>query len=127
MVLASVLELVIIGDNSIDLSSMPNQPTPKFSISALAIRRHIGTFMLALALVVVGIFFIFRLQVDLLPAITYPRIGLRLDAPGVAPDVAVEEITKPLEEALSATEGVELVFSETREGSIRIDNHNRFN
>ncbi len=109
------------GDDLIDLSSMPNQPTPKFSISALAIRRHIGTLMLALALVVVGIFFIFRLQVDLLPAITYPRIGLRLDAPGVAPDVAVEEITKPLEEALSATEGVELVFSETREGSIRID------
>jgi multidrug efflux pump subunit AcrB len=100
---------------------MVNQPSPKLSLSALAIRRHIGTFMVTLALVVVGIFFLFRLQVDLLPAINYPRIGLRLDAPGVSPEVAVEEITKPLEEALSATEGVELVFSETREGGVRVD------
>lgn len=100
---------------------MLNQSSSKLSISAIAIRRHIGTLMLTLALIVVGIFFIFRLQIDLLPAITYPRIGLRLDAPGVSPDVAVEEITKPLEESLSATEGVELIFSETSEGRVRID------
>ncbi|MGK7877863.1 MAG: efflux RND transporter permease subunit [Xenococcaceae cyanobacterium] len=91
------------------------------SLSAIAIRRHIGTLMLTLAVVVVGVFFIFRLQVDLLPSITYPRIGLRVDAPGVSPEVAVEEVTKPLEEALSATEGVVQVFSETREGRVRID------
>jgi CzcA family heavy metal efflux pump len=100
----------------------PSPPQPKpFSLSAIAIRRHIGILMLTLAVIVVGVFFIFRLQVDLLPAITYPRIGLRLDAPGVSPDVAVEEVTKPLEEALSATEGVVQVFSQTREGRISID------
>lgn len=100
---------------------MFNQSSSKFSISEISIRRHIGTFMLAIALVVVGILFVFRLQVDLLPAITYPRIGLRLEAPGIAPEVAIEEITKPLESALSATEGVELLYSETREGRISID------
>lgn len=92
-----------------------------FSLTALAIRRHIGVLMLTLAVIVVGVFFLLRLQVDLLPSITYPRIGLRADAPGIAPQVAVEEVTKPLEEALSATEGVVQVFSQTREGSIRID------
>jgi hydrophobe/amphiphile efflux-1 (HAE1) family protein len=100
---------------------MVQSPPPHPSLSALSIRRHIGVLMLTLAVIVVGIFFIFRLQVDLLPAITYPRIGLRADAPGVSPEVAVEEITKPLEEVLSATEGVVQVFSETREGRIRID------
>ncbi|MDJ0575177.1 MAG: efflux RND transporter permease subunit [Xenococcaceae cyanobacterium MO_234.B1] len=95
-----------------------NQPK---SLSAIAIRRHIGTLMLTLAVIVVGIFFIFRLQVDLLPAITYPRIGLRVDVPGVSPEVAVQEITKPLEEALTATEGVVQVVSNTREGRVRID------
>ena len=93
----------------------------KNSISAVAIRRHIGTLMLALAVIVVGIFFIFRLQVDLLPAITYPRIGLAVTAPGVSPEVALEEITKPLEEALGATEGVVQIYSSTREGRVRIN------
>ncbi|MGB8691272.1 MAG: efflux RND transporter permease subunit, partial [Microcoleus sp.] len=77
-----------------------------FSISAIAIRRHIGTLMLTLAIIVVGIFYITQLPVDLLPSITYPRISVRLDAPGVSPEVAVDEITRPLEQGLSATEGV---------------------
>ena len=93
----------------------------KLSLSTLAIRRHVGTLMITLAVVVVGIFFLFRLQVDLLPAITYPRIGVRVDAPGISPEVAIEEVTKPLESALSATEGLVQIFSETREGRIRVD------
>ncbi|MEQ8537544.1 MAG: efflux RND transporter permease subunit [Coleofasciculus sp. D1-CHI-01] len=93
----------------------------KLSISAIAIRRHIGTLVLTLAVIVLGIFFILQIQVDLLPSITYPRIGLRLGAPGISPEVAVEEITKPLEQGLSATEGVIQVFSQTREGRISLD------
>ncbi|WP_346292524.1 efflux RND transporter permease subunit [Sphaerothrix gracilis] len=93
----------------------------KPSLSRTAIRRHIGTLMLTLAVIVLGLFFITRLPVDLLPSITYPRIGLRLDAPGVSPEVAVDEVTRPLEQALAATEGVEQIFSQTREGRISID------
>lgn len=102
--------------------TLMSPPTPSgFSISRLAIRRHIGTLMLTLALVVVGVFSLLNLQVDLLPAITYPRIGVRLSAPGVSPEVAVNEITKPLEEALSATEGVVQLYSLTREGQVSLD------
>ena len=92
-----------------------------FSLSAISIRQHIGTLMLTLAVIVLGVFFIVKLPVDLLPSITYPRIGVRLQAPGVSPEVAVDEITKPLEEAFSATEGVIQVFSQTREGQINLD------
>jgi hydrophobe/amphiphile efflux-1 (HAE1) family protein len=91
------------------------------SISTLAIRRHIATLMLAIAVVVLGFFTVTRLPVDLLPSITYPRIGVRLDAPGISPEVAVDEITRPLEQALAATDGVAQVFSQTREGRISID------
>ena len=77
--------------------------------------------MLAIAVVVMGVFFITRLPVDLLPSITYPRIGMRLDAPGISPEVAVDEITRPLEEGLAATEGVVQIYSQTREGRISID------
>ena len=92
-----------------------------FSISAIAIRRHIGTLMLTLAVIVIGIFFLFNIQVDLLPSITYPRIGLRVSVPGISPEVAVDEVTRPLEEGLAATEGVVQIFSQTREGQVSVD------
>ena len=98
-----------------------NGKSAGFSISAIAIRQHIGTLMLTVAVVVLGIFFFTTIQVDLLPSITYPRIGVRLDAPGISPEVAVDEITRPLEEALAATENVEQVFSRTREGQVSLD------
>ncbi|BAZ86449.1 efflux RND transporter permease subunit [Dolichospermum compactum] len=92
-----------------------------FSLSAISIRQHIGTLMLTLAVVVMGVFFMLRLPVDLLPSITYPRIGVRMEAPGISPEVAIDEITKPLEESFSSTEGVLQVFSQTREGNISLD------
>jgi multidrug efflux pump subunit AcrB len=100
---------------------MQNSGKSGFSLSATSIRQHIGTLMLTLTVIVLGVFFLAQLQVDLLPSITYPRIGVRLSAPGVSPEVAVEEITKPLEEALSATEGVVQVYSQTREGQVSLD------
>ena len=98
-----------------------NAVSSSTSISTVAIRRHIGVLMLAVAVIVMGLFFITRLPVDLLPSITYPRIGLRLDAPGVSPEVAVDEITRPLEQGLAATEGVVQIYSQTREGRISVD------
>lgn len=92
-----------------------------FSVSTLAIRRHIGTMMLTLAVIVVGIFMITSIPVDLLPSITYPRIGVRLETGGIAPEIAIEEITRPLEEVFTATEGVELIYSQTRENSVSLD------
>ncbi|MEA5601497.1 efflux RND transporter permease subunit [Nostoc sp. UHCC 0252] len=92
-----------------------------FSISATSIRQHIGTLMLTLAVIVMGVFFVAKLPVDLLPSITYPRIGVRIQAPGISPEVAVDEVTRPLEEAFSATEGVIQIFSQTREGRINLD------
>jgi len=100
---------------------MQNAHNSGFSLSTISIRQHIGTLVLTVAVIVLGIFFISQIQVDLLPSITYPRIGVRLSAPGVSPEVGVEEITKPLEEALSATEGVVQVYSQTREGQVSLD------
>ena len=97
-------------------------PQPSgFSISATAVRQHVGTLMLTLAVIVIGVFFIFNLQVDLLPSITYPRIGVRVNVPGISPEVAIDEVTKPLEEALATTEGVVQVYSQTREGQVNVD------
>jgi multidrug efflux pump subunit AcrB len=97
-------------------------PTPTgFSLTRLSIRRHIGVLMGLLTAIVLGIFFVRQLPVDLLPSITYPRIGIRLDAPGISPEVAIDEITRPLEQALATTEGAVQIFSQTREGQISLD------
>ena len=98
-----------------------SEPTGGFSLSRIAIRRHIATLTLTVAVIVLGLFFVQQLPVDLLPSITYPRIGVRADAPGISPEVAVDEITRPLEQALAATEGVVQVISQTREGRISLD------
>ena len=92
-----------------------------FSVSSLSIRRHIGTLMLSLAVIVMGVFFVSKLQVDLLPSITYPRVAVQLNIPGISPEVAIDEVTRPLESSLSATEGVNQIFSRTREGQVRVD------
>ncbi|MGB3295438.1 MAG: efflux RND transporter permease subunit [Phormidesmis sp.] len=96
-------------------------PASSLSLSTLSIRRHIATLTLTVAVIVLGLFFIQQLPVDLLPSITYPRIGVRASAPGVSPEVAVDEVTRPLEQALAATEGVIQVVSQTREGRISLD------
>jgi multidrug efflux pump subunit AcrB len=67
------------------------------------------------------VFFLTTIQVDLLPSITYPRIGVRVDAPGISPEVAVDEVTRPLEEALATTEGVVQIYSQTREGQVSLN------
>lgn len=100
---------------------MQNLPSSGFSLSQLSIRRHIGTLMLTLTIIILGIFFLSRLPVDLLPSITYPRIGVRLEAPGISPEVAIDEITRPLEEALATTDGVVQIYSQTREGQVNLD------
>lgn len=91
------------------------------TISGLSIRRHIATLMLTIAVVVMGLFYVTRLQTDLLPSITYPRVAVQIGVPGVSPEVAINEITKPLEESLASTEGVNQIFSRTREGQVRVD------
>ncbi|WP_338038166.1 efflux RND transporter permease subunit [Neosynechococcus sphagnicola] len=100
---------------------MQSPQTTGFSLSTLSIRRHIGVLMLTLTVMILGVFFMIQLPVDLLPSITYPRIGVRLDAPGISPEVAVDEITKPLEEALATTDGVVQIYSQTREGQVSLD------
>jgi multidrug efflux pump subunit AcrB len=100
---------------------MQSPSSAGFSLSTLSIRNHIGTFILTLTVIIIGLFSTTQLPVDLLPSITYPRIGVRLEAPGISPEVAIDEITRPLEEALSTTDGIVQIYSQTREGQVNLD------
>lgn len=81
-----------------------------------AIRRPIGTAAITSVVLVLGLFFIGRLPVDLLPEVVYPLIRVDVSYPGVAPEVIEEQVTRPLERQLASTEGLTVMASEAEEG-----------
>ena len=92
-------------------------------ISSLAIARPIGTLMLSSVIVVLGVFFLSRLPLDLLPSIVYPNIRVGLSNRGVEPQVLEETVAKPLETSLATTEDLVRIETEVQEGRVGINLH----
>ncbi len=85
-------------------------------IAAWSIHHPIGVVMITLALMVLGLFALDRLNIDLLPHIIYPDVRVRIMDPGVPATIMEDEITRQLEEQLAITEDAIFVESETSEG-----------
>jgi len=81
-----------------------------------SIRRPVGTTAIATVVLVMGLFFVDRLPVNLLPEVVYPLIRVNVDYPGAAPEVVEEQVTRPLERALASTEDLIRMSSEAEEG-----------
>jgi hydrophobe/amphiphile efflux-1 (HAE1) family protein len=96
-------------------------PSARRGLSALAIRRPIGTIALASVVIVMGFFFLDRLPVDLLPEIAYPEIRVTVNYPGTAPEVMEEQVTRVLERNLAATEGLISIESRASEGRTNVN------
>jgi hydrophobe/amphiphile efflux-1 (HAE1) family protein len=93
------------------------------NLSSLAIRRPVGTLCVTSVIVVLGVFYLGRLPVDLLPQIVYPQVRASVNYPGVAPEVMEEQVTKVLETALATTENIVRIETETQEGRSSVDLH----
>ncbi|MBK6487053.1 MAG: efflux RND transporter permease subunit [Gemmatimonadetes bacterium] len=93
---------------------------PRRGISSWAISRPIGTIMLTLTLLVLGVVYIGRVPVDLLPRIVYPQVRVSVGNPGVEPLVLEETIAKPLESALATTENLSRLQTQVSEGRVSI-------
>jgi len=89
-------------------------------IASWAISRPIGTVMLTLTLLVLGLVYIGRVPVDLLPRIVYPQVRVQVSNAGVEPLVLEETIAKPLESALATTENLSRLQTEVSEGRVSI-------
>jgi hydrophobic/amphiphilic exporter-1 (mainly G- bacteria), HAE1 family len=87
------------------------------SIPRFAIHRPIMMAMICSIVILLGGISLTRLPVDLLPDIQQPTITVRVNYPGVGPLEMEELITRPLEQALSATAGLERINSTSQEGS----------
>ena len=70
-----------------------------------------------LAIVVLGLFSWQRLSVEEFPDIRFPVAVVTVGYPGAAPSVVESEVTRPLEEAVNAINGVKNIRSYSFEGS----------
>ncbi|HEX6693292.1 MAG TPA: efflux RND transporter permease subunit [Longimicrobiales bacterium] len=90
-------------------------------LPSLSIVRPVGTVMLTLVLLVLGLFYLGGLPLDLLPSIVYPQLRASVTNPGVEPEVLEETIAKPLEAALSTTQDLERIETQIQEGQVGVN------
>jgi multidrug efflux pump subunit AcrB len=89
-------------------------------VASWAISHPIGTVMLTLTLLVLGVVYVGRVPVDLLPRIVYPQVRVSVSNAGVEPMVLEETIAKPLESALATTENLSLIETDVSEGRVSL-------
>ncbi len=92
------------------------------NLSQGPVRRPILTTMVFLVIITLGVISFSRLSIDLMPEISYPTISVSTSYGNVGPQEMEELVTRPIEEALAAVQGVEEITSTSTEGrsSIRV-------
>ncbi len=86
-----------------------------------SIQRPIAVSMLALAVVIIGLFSFGQLNTNLLPDIIYPEIRIRIIDTGTPTKIMEDRFTRQLEEQLAITEGATRIQSETSEGRTSVN------
>jgi len=86
------------------------------SLASGSIRRPVATAMLFVAVIFLGFVSFFRLPVDLLPDIAYPKLVIYTSYPGVAPSEVERLVTAEIERQVAAVPGIERIESVSREG-----------
>jgi hydrophobic/amphiphilic exporter-1 (mainly G- bacteria), HAE1 family len=76
--------------------------------------------MIALAIVVLGLFAIPRLPVALLPNFTQPVVTVSITYPNVGPEQMETLITRPVENAVSRVNGIQQINSSSSEGNTTV-------
>lgn len=81
-----------------------------------SIRRKVTIAMFTVGILLFGMVSLSRLNVNLLPDLSYPTLTIRTDFEGAAPVEVENLITKPVEEAVGVVKGVQQVRSISRAG-----------
>ena len=87
------------------------------SIPRMAIQRPVTMFMISAVTILIGLISLSKLPVDLMPDTDLPAVTVRVGYQGVGPLEIEELITRPIEQAVSATSGLESLESTSSEGS----------
>ncbi len=85
-------------------------------LSDLSIKQPVLATMLAVSLVVLGIFSYRQLSIDQFPDVEIPVLTVQTLYPGASPETVEREVTKRIEESLNTISGVRHISSTTTEG-----------
>jgi hydrophobic/amphiphilic exporter-1 (mainly G- bacteria), HAE1 family len=89
-------------------------------ISDFAIKRPLITVVTMLALVMFGVFALFRLKTDEYPDTAPPYVSVGIPYPGASPDVVEKQLLKPVEDQISSISGVKQVQGQAYDGYAQI-------
>ena len=90
------------------------------SVSEIFIRRRIGTLLLAIGLVLVGMVAYFSLPVAPLPQVEFPTIQVSASLPGASADTMASSVATPLERSLSNIPGITQLTSSSSLGQTQV-------
>jgi hydrophobic/amphiphilic exporter-1 (mainly G- bacteria), HAE1 family len=86
------------------------------SLAQFAVRRRVTIAMATIAVALFGAVSLGRLDVNLLPDLSYPTLTVRTQLPGAAPVEVENLVTRPIEEATGILGGVRSLRSVSRSG-----------
>jgi HAE1 family hydrophobic/amphiphilic exporter-1 len=82
----------------------------------VSLQNPVFATMVMLALVVLGMFSLQRLQVDQFPNIDFPVVVVVTDYPGASPEIVESEVSKKIEEGVNSIAGINALTSRNYEG-----------
>lgn len=87
-----------------------------FNLTRYSVTHPIGIFMIVLLFVVLGLYSYWRIGVELYPNINVPYVIVSVRYDGADAESVEQQITKPLEDALSSVSNVKHITSKSRTG-----------
>ncbi len=85
-------------------------------ITGYSVSRRLATSAIVLALVVLGLYGLWRLPVDLLPDVTYPLVKVQIKWPGATPGEIDTDIADPVERLMATVDNLDSLESTSRTG-----------
>src|SRR4030095_15869877 len=90
------------------------------SLTRLSLANRMIVGLATLAIVVFGVLATLNLKQELLPSIQVPTAIVTANYPGVSPQIVADDVSKPLERALTGVSGVTKVQSTSSNGTATI-------
>lgn len=81
-----------------------------------AVKNPVGTSLIFIGVVLIGMLFYRQLPIDLYPEIDLSMISVMTAYPGAGSDDVEANVTRPLEDVLNSTEGIKHIISRSRDG-----------
>ena len=84
-------------------------------MSKFSVKKPFTVFVAVIAILVLGVVAFLKMTPDLLPNMNFPYVMIMTTYPGASPEKVEQEITKPLEQAMSTLEHIKEVTSTSSE------------